>query len=515
MNRKVLLIGGTGAIGTYLAPQLVRAGYDVCVTTRHQIQSSDSSIGYVRGDGHDVGFLDRLKANDSYSAVVDFMHYSTIDFSERVDRLLSLSPHYFFLSSYRVFADAAGLIVESSPRLLDVCKDHRYMKSDEYALAKARQEDILMKEKNRPWTIVRPAVTYSKRRFQLGVLETNLTVSRALLSAKTIIAAELLNKFTTMTWAGDVAWMIAELIDNPNAIGEAFNVSTSEYHTWEEVADIYKTLFGLDYTVIPLDAYIAVTKRAWQLKYDRLYDRQMDNSKILSLTGRTSEDMLPLYKGLERELAAIDQPQWRGEITNWEQHAELDFASGSRISLTEVPDEAKTRYFNRLEKLQQTKQMRDLGNVYFHDWDVLIPTSSEFFHVLLETSLLSALLIITRKASILANPGPRKWLDFRLKSPLVYNNWYELTVCLADKSPELPLFLRDSQQGSTQRISLHASEQTNSYNTFKYVFLAQANHDFITTTSTWWQVGLVISVSSIHIKMIQGPTSLGPSSYPE
>ena len=50
-----------------------------------------------------------------------------------------------FLSSSRVYASQESPIREDSMRLLDVSHDSIYLKTDEYALAKARQEDILRK----------------------------------------------------------------------------------------------------------------------------------------------------------------------------------------------------------------------------------------------------------------------------------------------------------------------------------------------------------------------------------
>lgn len=39
----------------------------------------------------------------------------------------------------------------------------------------------------------------------------------------------------------------------------------------------------------------------WQLHYDRMFDRIMDNSKILRDTGLSQKDMTTLYDGLTRE----------------------------------------------------------------------------------------------------------------------------------------------------------------------------------------------------------------------
>lgn len=42
---------------------------------------------------------------------------------------------------------------------------------DEYAITKAHQENLLINSKNKNWTIIRPYITYSEQRLQLGTFE--------------------------------------------------------------------------------------------------------------------------------------------------------------------------------------------------------------------------------------------------------------------------------------------------------------------------------------------------------
>lgn len=44
----------------------------------------------------------------------------------------------------------------------------------------------------------------------------------------------------------------------------------------------------------------------YQLDYDRLLNRVVDNSKVLRVTGLNQEDFMPLKDGLKRELNAVD-----------------------------------------------------------------------------------------------------------------------------------------------------------------------------------------------------------------
>ena len=50
----------------------------------------------------------------------------------------------------------------------------------------------------------------------------------------------------------------------------------------------------------------------WQLEYDRLFDRIMDNSKVLAATGMKQEELMPLYDGLKHEIARCPRDfQWQ------------------------------------------------------------------------------------------------------------------------------------------------------------------------------------------------------------
>lgn len=285
-------------MGVYLAPLLVERGFAVDVTSRTS-RVDTKNIHYITGDAHDTVFLTSILEPKKYDVIIDFMVYATDEFEVKMDILLENTSQYIYLSSYRVFADTE-VITETSPRLLDTVKDPDYLTTDEYALAKARQEDMLKASTHTNWTIVRPAITYSTERFQLGTLEADTVIWRTLLQKRVILPDEILAKVTTMTWAGDVATMIAGLILNKKAYSEDFNLATKENHTWQEIADLYGELIGLRLKRVSLEEYIKATEGEFQVKYDRMYNRKVDNAKILSVVGPIK--FTSLKQGLKGEL---------------------------------------------------------------------------------------------------------------------------------------------------------------------------------------------------------------------
>ncbi|CEO38467.1 NAD-dependent epimerase/dehydratase family protein [Photobacterium kishitanii] len=303
-NLNVLVLGGTGAIGVYLVDVLLESGYSVDITSRKHNKSRRNNFNYIVGDGKNIKFFDDISSRKNYDCIIDLMLYTTKEFSERIDLLLSRTRHYIFVSTYRVFSDYNySLINEESSRLLDVINDNEYLKTDEYALSKARQEDLLSKSIRKNWTIVRPSITYSTNRFQLGIFETDLLLSRAIRNEPVVLPRSLMDKYTTMTWAGDVAIMIEGLILKDKSFSDSFNVLTHKNYTWREVAQFYNKIIGLEVVEVELDDFLPIVTNPWQFKYDRMFNRLCDNKKILDITGINKDDIMSLEDGLNKELS--------------------------------------------------------------------------------------------------------------------------------------------------------------------------------------------------------------------
>ena len=307
--KNVLVIGATGAMGTYLVPILLAKGYTVTGVTLEDAVSDRENLTYVKANGHDIDFI-RAELAKGYDGVVDFMSYPTTEmFEPFMDAYLSSVSHYIFLSTYRVYSYDTP-IVETSPRVYDRERPDTFVDDREYCIYKAKEEDMLRASGKKNFSIVRPAITYSKRRFQLVTLEAEVVVRR-MLEGKTLVLPEgVMEKQATMSWAGDVARMLDAVLFNEKAMGETYTVATAEHHTWREIAEIYRKIGGLDYVTVDNETFLQIWAEGYvycrqQLNYDRMYDRIVDNTKILSLMGETQEDLMPLEEGLRRELAGV------------------------------------------------------------------------------------------------------------------------------------------------------------------------------------------------------------------
>ncbi len=310
--QKVLVMGGTGVMGAHLVPQLINLGFKVDVVSLEHKESTNPNLRYFKCDIKDENNLKNLLKNE-YNAIVDFMIYGTEEFKNKCDLFLNNTDQYIYLSSYRVYADAKGFITENTPRLLDVSTDTHYLASDDYSLHKARGEDRLIASGKTNWTIVRPTITYSNQRIQLTCLEGNTIINRSRLGKPVVVSKDAMKARTTMTWGGDVAKMISRLVLNKSAMGEAYTTATAEHHTWTEIAEYYKELIGLKYVEVNTDEFLSIKSDEpydnyrWKVIYDRVYDRMIDNTKILNAAGMKQSELMPLYDGLKRELANLPQ----------------------------------------------------------------------------------------------------------------------------------------------------------------------------------------------------------------
>lgn len=310
MMKKVLVLGATGAMGRYLVPELVKLNYEVTGVGLDESAPWPVSATYIKGDAFDKEFLGEL-LKERFDGIVNFMSYGKYDFSDYYKLFLDNTDHYIFLSSCRVYDDKEVPVRETSPRLWDSSEDEELKASHDYCIHKAQSEDLLMASPYDNWTVVRPATTFSTMRLQLVTLEFKHGVARALMGKKVVLPIQAKDKPATLSWAGDVAKMIARILFKDQAKREFYNVCSAEHRTWEEIAEYYHRLVGLEVVWVDKEDYLAILSPEgkmnvrWQLEYARLFRRITDNSKVLALTGLRQEDMMPMYDGLKLEIENI------------------------------------------------------------------------------------------------------------------------------------------------------------------------------------------------------------------
>lgn len=343
---KILVLGGTGPIGSHVVQILGNNGVEVVVTSRSP-RSSTKLVKYLMGNAHDYNFLLSI-LNTRWDAIIDFMSYSSESFKERVEQILQATSQYVFLSSARVYADSKEALTEGSPRLLEISRDEHFLETDEYALAKARQEDILLRSRRRNWTIIRPYVTYDERRLPLGASEKEGWLYRALHGRTIVLSKDVDFKTTTLTHGLDVGRGIVSMIGRPEALGETVQIAAKRAVHWRDVLELYLTILEkhLRYRpkvlLLEREEFEKCHAAIYQLTYDRMYDRRFDSQKCEALTGIVSYTDVEM--GLTTCLTRFLQRPVFKEI-NWKTEAEKDKWAKERTPMREIPGvRRKIRY---------------------------------------------------------------------------------------------------------------------------------------------------------------------------
>ena len=335
--KKILVLGGTGAMGRHLVELLADRGDKVTVTTRSS-RKSTSNIEYIQGNARDESFLYPL-LDRQWDAVIDFMIYTTPTFKQRIDKLLASTAQYIFLSSARVYADSQTPIVEATtPRLLDSSNDSAFLATDEYSLAKDRQENVLEQSGQKNWTIIRPYITYSEQRLQLGILEKESWLYRATKGRTIVFSSDIAHKLTTLTYGYDVAEAMAALIGEKEALAEAYHITQGKAYHWHNILDIYLNILekklGKRPQVLMLDMekFSRCKQAEYQIKYDRLFNRAFDNTKISEFVDL--EGFEQLEQGLTQCLNAfLLAPDFLP--VDWRSEAIMDRYSGELANIKE------------------------------------------------------------------------------------------------------------------------------------------------------------------------------------
>lgn len=298
----ILVLGGTGAMGTHLIDFLLEnKDFEVIVTSRKE-RHSYKNIHYILGNARDKAFIKELLSRSYYDVIVDFMNYNYEEFLDYHHNLLEATGHYIFLSSSRVYANYDGIITEKCPRLLETTDDAEFLATNRYALRKAREEDMLRSSGKTNYSIVRPYITYSNRRLQLGIYEKEEWLYRVLNDKPLIVSEGILDKTTTLTYGKDVAYGIYQIIKQ-KPLSNAVHITTKENMTWMEILRMYSFIIKKEtgknfiiYTSNDNKPIELMFEGGYNTIYDRQWNRRFNNDYAEKVCGHI--DYLGMKDGL-------------------------------------------------------------------------------------------------------------------------------------------------------------------------------------------------------------------------
>lgn len=233
---RILIIGGTGIISSAVSRALLAQGQELWLLNRGN-RALPPGARAIRADMEDeAGVLEQLGGMD-FDAVCDFICFTKSQ-AERDFRLFrGRTGQYVFISSASAYhKPAPGYIVNEGTSLANP-----YW---EYARNKIACEEFLMgrcREDGFPVTIVRPSHTYGEKAVPVGLhgRKGSWQVVKRMLEGKPVLIHGDGTSLWTMTDSRDFAQGFTGLLGNPHAIGEAFQITSDETLTWNQ---IYRTI---------------------------------------------------------------------------------------------------------------------------------------------------------------------------------------------------------------------------------------------------------------------------------
>lgn len=247
---KALFIGGTGTISTAIVKRLVEElHWEVWLINRGNRQNVvPKGVHQIIADINDeADVADKIKEL-TFDTVCEFIGFHVEDVERDYRLFKDKTRQYIYISSASAYhKPAAGYIVNEGTTLANPHWQYSRdkIKCEEFLMQKYREDGF-------PVTIVRPSHTYDERHIPLGVHGKNgfWQVVKRMMEEKPVIIQGDGTSLWTMTFNTDFAIGYTGLMGNRHAIGEAFQITSDETLTWNQ---IYETI--ADALGVKLNAY--------------------------------------------------------------------------------------------------------------------------------------------------------------------------------------------------------------------------------------------------------------------
>ena len=231
---KILIIGGTGTISSAITRQLSENGHDLWLLNRGTRRNEvPANVKQVITDIDDEASVLAAIGSETFDAVCQFIGFMPSQVERDIRLFQGRTGQYVYISS----ASAYNKPVRSPYITEGTALANPYW---QYSRNKIACEELLMKEYREtgfPVTIVRPSHTYCERSVPVSVhgLKGSWQVLKRMLDGKPVIVHGDGSSLWTLTWNEDFASGFIGLLGNPKAIGEAFQITSDEQLTWNQI----------------------------------------------------------------------------------------------------------------------------------------------------------------------------------------------------------------------------------------------------------------------------------------
>jgi nucleoside-diphosphate-sugar epimerase len=308
---KVLFIGGTGKISSACSQLAVEQGIELYLLNRGQTSGRPApKVAHIlQGDIHDKTSARKGLENLTFDSVVDWIAYHPDNIENDIELFRGRTKQYIFISSASAYQSPPVKlpITESTPL---------YNPFWVYSQNKIACEEKLMKayrEEKFPITIVRPSHTYDKTMIPLKGGYT--TIDRMRKGKKVIVHGDGTSLWV-LTHHRDFAKAFVGLLGNNHSIGEAFQITSDELLSWNQIFQIMANAAGAEAKLIHIPSeFIAAFDKEWgaELLGDKSSSVIFDNTKIKRMVPGYAAT-IPFVRGAEEIMSWYDADPSRKTI---------------------------------------------------------------------------------------------------------------------------------------------------------------------------------------------------------
>lgn len=242
---KALFIGGTGTISMAITRLAVMRGWELYLLNRgNRSEELPEGVHVIQGDVNDEAACAKLLAGMKFDTVCDFIGFVPEQLERDYRLFAGKTKQFMYISSASAYQKPMSnyRITEGTPLV------NPYW---EYSRNKIACEEFLMKmyrENGFPVTIIRPSHTYDERNVPMGVHGNggSWQVIKRMMAGKPVIIHGDGTSLWTMTHNSDFAKAFVGLMGNAHALGEAFQITSDETLTWNQIYQTIADALGVE-----------------------------------------------------------------------------------------------------------------------------------------------------------------------------------------------------------------------------------------------------------------------------
>lgn len=217
---RILVIGGTRFIGVYLTHSLVEAGHEVVLFNRGN-HPAPPGVGQITGDRTDSSQLKAKLAQENFDVIFDNNGRELTDTQPLAEIFQGRVQHFVYMSSAGVYLKSDQL-----PHVEGDACDPKSRHLGKY------QTETYLQQLGIPFTSIRPTYIYGPKNY--NDLE-SWFFDRIVRDRPVPIPGNGLH-ITQLGHVKDLAQAMTQVIGNPKAIGQIYNVSGDRFVTFDGLA---------------------------------------------------------------------------------------------------------------------------------------------------------------------------------------------------------------------------------------------------------------------------------------